>query len=112
MPEVIRIGDQMELVPMSKYPHASWPFENFNPVQSRLFEYYEGESNIAIAAATSAGKTVSAEMYMAYEARVRGGKSVYIGPLKALAKEKEIDWTDPDHHFKDLKISINRKSVV
>lgn len=106
MPQVIRIEDQNQLVPTKAYPHAHWPFENFNPVQSRLIETFEGDSNIALAAQTSAGKTVSAEMYMAYETRVRKGKALYIGPLKALAAEKRDDWTNPAHHFNDMRVSI------
>lgn len=106
MPNVIKIEDQNDLVPTKQYPHASWAFEKFNPVQSRLLECYEGDSNVALAAATSAGKTVCAELYMAYETRVRKGKALYIGPLKALAAEKRDDWTDPAHHFNDMKVSI------
>lgn len=106
MAEVIRISDQNELVPTNSYPYAKWPFDNFNPVQSRLFDTFEGDSNIAIAAATSSGKTICSEMYAAYEIRKRGGKAIYIGPLRALAKEKEEDWCNPRHHFSDLKVSI------
>ena len=69
-------------------------------------ETYEGDSNIAIAAATSAGKTVCSEMYLAYEIHKRGGKGIYVGPLKALANEKEQDWTSPEHHFSNLKTFI------
>lgn len=50
--------------------------------------------------------TVCAEMYMAHEINVRGGRSLYIGPLRALAREKERDWTKPEHHFFNKKISI------
>ena len=106
MPEVIKITDQPTLVPTSRYKYGKWEFADFNPVQSRLIETYEGDSNIAIAAATSAGKTVCSEMYLAYEIRKRGGKGIYVGPLKALAKEKEADWTSDTHHFKDLKTFI------
>ena len=106
MPEVIKIGDCNDLVPTSKYPFAKWEYDMFNPVQSRLMETYEGNSNIAIAAATSAGKTVAAEMYLAYELRKRGGKGIYVGPLKALAKEKEQDWTGDAHHFHGEKTAI------
>ena len=56
MPEVIRIHDNHTLVPTKNYKYASWEFEEFNPVQSRLMETYDGTSNVAIAAATSAGK--------------------------------------------------------
>lgn len=106
MPEVIKISDTKTLVKTKEYPYAKWEFDEFNPVQSRLLEVYDGDSNVAIAAATSAGKTVCSELYLAYEIRKRGGKGIYVGPLKALAKEKEQDWTSDAHHFKDLKISI------
>ena len=106
MSEVIKIFDTNDLVSTSKYKHANWPFEEFNPVQSKLFEIFAGDTNVAIAAATSAGKTVCAEMYLAYEIRKRGGKGIYVGPLKALAKEKEEEWTSDNHHFSDLKTFI------
>ena len=106
MPEVIRISDTNDLIPTSKYNYGSWDFDTFNPVQSALIETYDSNANVAIAAATSAGKTVCAEMYLAYELRKRGGKGIYVGPLKALASEKEQDWTDDAHHFKDMSISI------
>ncbi len=50
--------------------------------------------------------TVCAEMYIAHENRVRGGKAMYLGTHKALVQEKLNDWTDFDHHFSDLNISI------
>lgn len=106
MPEVIKVSDTEDLVPTKKYKYATWPFENFNPVQSTVFQHFKGDSNIAIAAATSAGKTVCSEIYMAYEVRKRKGKAIYVGPLKALAKEKEEDWKSDEHHFNDLNVSI------
>lgn len=109
MPSVIKITDQNDLVEAKKFPHASWTWDKFNPVQSRLMETYEGDSSIAIAASTNSGKTVCGEMYMSYECRKRGGKALYIAPLKALAKQKEQDWTNPKkrpHHFNDLNIAI------
>lgn len=106
MPEVIRISDSPVLIPTKNYQYGFWDFEDFNPVQSRLMETYAGDSNVAIAAATSAGKTVCSEMYLAYEIRKRGGKGIYVGPLKALASEKEQDWTDEKHHFHNIKTAI------
>lgn len=106
MSDVIKICDSEILKPISEYKYAQWDFQNFNPVQSRLLETYEGDTNVAIAAQTSAGKTVAAEMYLAYEIRNRKGKGIYVGPLKALASEKEQDWTDASHHFSGLKTSI------
>lgn len=107
MPPVKPIGDQETLVETKQYPsYASFPFEKFNPVQSSIFEIFEKPCNAIIAAATSAGKTVCAEMFMAQEVRERGGKAMYLAPLRALAKEKIDDWTDENHHFGDLGLSI------
>lgn len=106
MAEVIEIEHEDKLAKTSRYRYAKWDFKEFNPIQTRLLPIYKGDSNIAIAAATSAGKTVCAEMYMAYECRKRKGKTIYVGPLKALAKEKEQDWTSKDHHFSDLNVEI------
>jgi replicative superfamily II helicase len=107
MPPVIKLTDQNELVPTKNFPdYAHFPFEHFNPVQSRIFEIYDKDANAIIAAATAAGKTICAEQFMSHEVRVRGGKALYLVPLKALAKEKIDDWTDKAHHFGDLKLSI------
>lgn len=107
MPPVKTLTDQTELVPTKKFPkYAKFPFKEFNPVQSRIFEIYNKDTNAIIAAATSAGKTVCAEMFMAHEVRKRGGKAMYLAPLRALAKEKIDDWTDESHHFGDLKLAI------
>ncbi len=104
--EVIKVSDNPVLVPAANYPHAKWDFEHLNPVQSRLYEIYDGVTNVAIAAATSAGKTICSEMYLAHEIRKNGGKGIYVGPLKALAKEKEQDWSNPEHHFSTIKTAI------
>lgn len=107
MPPVNILEDQPVLVKTSDYPDfAKFPFDTFNPVQSRIFEIFDKEANAIIAAATSAGKTVCAEMFMAHEVRRRGGKAMYLAPLKALAKEKVDDWTNDKHHFRDLNLAI------
>lgn len=106
MPPIIDVGDNNDLVPTKSYAHASWDFENFNPVQSRVFDFFDKDINALIAARTSAGKTVIAEMFLAHEIRVRGGKGMFLAPLKALAQEKIDQWTDPDSHFGDINISI------
>jgi len=108
MPPVIKLKDQNELVLSCTFPKklATFPFKEFNPVQSRVFEIYDQDANAIIAAATSAGKTICAEMLMSHEVRVRGGKAMYLAPLRALAKEKTDDWFDDKHHFKDQKVSI------
>lgn len=106
MPPVVKVADQNDLIPTSQYPHAKFPFENFNPVQSRVFDFYDKETSAVIAAATSAGKTVCAELFLAQEIRKRGGKGMYLAPLRALAQEKIDDWTYEKHHFADLNLSI------
>jgi len=106
MPEVIKVGDQPELVTTSQYQYGTFPFEKFNVVQSRVFEFFDKPGNAAIAAKTSAGKTVCAEMLLGHEVRKRGGKGMYLAPLKALAQEKSEDWTKKGHHFADLNVSI------
>ena len=106
MPPIIEILDQNDLVNTNKYPLASWEFENFNPVQSRIFEIYDKDINVLIAAKTSAGKTVVAEMFLAHEIKKRGGKGMFLAPLRALAQEKIDQWTDTNYHFHDINISI------
>jgi helicase len=104
---LIELEDQNNLVEASNYPnYANFKFEKFNPVQSRIFEIFNDDSNVIVAAQTSAGKTICSEMLMAQEIRERGGKAMYLAPLRALAKEKIDDWTDPNHHFADLNLSI------
>jgi replicative superfamily II helicase len=106
MPPIVAVGDQNELVATTNYPFAKFPFEKFNPVQSRIFEFYDQETSAVIAAATSAGKTVCAEMFLAHEIRKRGGKGMYLAPLRALAQEKIDDWTSKEHHLGDRNLSI------
>lgn len=106
VPPVEKVDDQNSLISTSVYPYAKWKFEKFNPVQSRIMDVYNQDVNCIIAAATSAGKTVIAEQFMADEVRRKGGKAMFLCPLRALAREKMNDWTNKNHHFADLKISI------
>lgn len=106
MPPVIKVTDQNDLVPTINYPHAKFPFEFFNPVQSRAFDYYDKDFNAVIASKTSSGKTITAEIFMAHTIRAQKKKAMYLAPLRALAQEKYDDWTDKSHHFSDLNISI------
>lgn len=103
---LIKLTDQLNLVDTSSFPYGKYSFDKFNQVQSRIFEIYDKDCNCVIAAPTSVGKTVCAEMFMSYEVRKRGGKAIYLAPLKALAKEKIDDWTSSNSIFSDLKIAI------
>jgi len=106
MTNVVNIKDRENLVPTKEYKYAKWGFEHFNPVQSGIFEVYEEDANALIAAKTSAGKTVIAEMFLAHEVRKRGGKGMFLAPMRALAQEKIDQWGEPEYHFGDLNISI------
>lgn len=103
---LIKLSDQINLVSTSDFRHGKYPFEKFNQVQSRVFEICENNCNCVIAAPTSVGKTVCAELFMSHEVRVRGGKAIYLAPLRALAKEKIDDWTSSSSIFGDLKMAI------
>ena len=74
MPPIVKVGDAEKLVETSKCSCAKWPFEFFNVVQSKVFEYYNKDNNLIIATQTSSGKTVCAEMVLSYEIRKRGCK--------------------------------------
>ena len=106
MPPIIKVSDQDVCVATSEYPFAKWKFEKFNPVQSRIMDFYNQDCNALVAARTSAGKTVIAEQFLSQEIRERGGKGMFLAPLRALAREKVTDWTNPEYHLSDLKISI------
>lgn len=106
MPPIIRIQDRKDLVETSQYPYASWVFEKFNPVQSRVFEFYDKDVNSLIAVPTGTGKTLCAELIAAHELSKRKGTFLYLCPLRALAQERIDDWTDSSHHFSKKKISI------
>lgn len=106
MPPIIEISDQENLVLTKNYSHAKFNFEYFNKIQSRLYEIYDKDINCIVATPTGSGKTITAEMFLAHEIRQRGGKGLYLAPLKSLTKEKIDDWTNKNHHFGDLKIAI------
>jgi replicative superfamily II helicase len=103
---IIHLKDQPELVSTSSFEYGQYPFEQFNQVQSRVFEVHGNNCNCVIAAPTGVGKTICAEMFMAHEVKSRGGKAIYLAPLRALAKEKIDDWTSDNSIFAGCKISI------
>jgi helicase len=96
---------QVDIIPASKFPHLKFKFENFNPVQSEVFEYYDKDVNCVVAAATSAGKTTVAEMFMSYSI-AQEKKAIFLSPLKAVSQEKYDDWTNPEHDWSKLNVSI------
>jgi activating signal cointegrator complex subunit 3 len=69
-------------------------FDYFNPVQTQVFfSLYHTDNNILIGAPTSSGKTIMSELGILRVFNERpGDKIIYIAPMKALAKERIIDW--------------------
>ncbi|KAI9141161.1 Sec63 Brl domain-containing protein [Paraphysoderma sedebokerense] len=69
-------------------------FEFFNPIQTQtFFTLYHTEKNVLLGAPTGSGKTMAAElaMWAAFRDNPQS-KVVYIAPLKALVRERVIDW--------------------
>jgi len=93
------------IIATSQYPHLTFRFENFNPVQSEVFQYYGNDVNCVVAAATSAGKTTVAEMFMAHSIS-QGKKAIFLSPLRAVSQEKYEDWTNESHDWSKLNVSI------
>lgn len=100
-----------ECVEADRFKNMQFPFKYFNPLQSAFLPEVSNDNNVVICGATSAGKTIIAEMTAAQtleELRKTDPQATvaYISPLKALAAEKERDWTDPGHFFYRYNISI------
>jgi replicative superfamily II helicase len=87
---------------------CSWypiPYEFLNPVQSAALAVANKDCNLLVAAATSAGKTLIAEMAMA-DALASGKRAIFVTPLKALTQEKYDTWTGPNHPFAKYSTTI------
>ena len=69
-------------------------FSFFNPIQTQVFHtLYHTDSNVLVGAPTGSGKTIISELAMLRVFKQTPKKKViYIAPLKALAKERIIDW--------------------
>ncbi len=76
-----------------------FPFDQFNKVQSAVFEtVYNTDENVVVAAPTASGKTVIGELAilrtLINHQDVSNKKVVYIAPYKALSYEKLEEWTN------------------
>ncbi|KAG0485407.1 hypothetical protein HPP92_009486 [Vanilla planifolia] len=71
-----------------------YKFSHFNPIQTQVFHVlYHTASNVLLGAPTGSGKTISAELAMLHIFNTQPDmKVVYIAPLKALVRERMIDW--------------------
>lgn len=69
-------------------------YKYFNPVQSQTFHVlYHTDTNVLVGAPTGSGKTITSEIaILRLLSNYPGRKAVYIAPLKALARERVLDW--------------------
>jgi activating signal cointegrator complex subunit 3 len=88
---------------MSRY---SFPY--FNPIQTQVFHaVYHTDENIFLGAPTGSGKTCVAELAIFRLLLVYPGlKVVYIAPMKALARERIIEWGRTDNLRGRLGVKI------
>lgn len=94
--------DLLDLAPLPKSAlnnetfEALYRFEYFNPIQSQVFHVvYHTDHNILVGAPTGSGKTMIAELAILRNVRLKPkAKAVYIAPLKALARERLIEWKE------------------
>lgn len=85
--------------------------EWLNPLQTAFVPEVQKDNNVVVSGATSSGKTTIAEMVIAhtlgdFRRTCPTAKAAYISPLKALASEKEQDWTSAKHWFYQYNVSI------
>jgi activating signal cointegrator complex subunit 3 len=71
-------------------------FTHFNAIQTQVFHtLYHTDFNVLVGAPTGSGKTIISELAMLRLFNCTPTqKVVYIAPLKALSKERMIDWRD------------------
>ena len=107
MPPILKLTDQNQLVKTSTFPLASWKYENFNPIQSRLLEYYDKDISGLIAASTSSGKSICAELFICDEVRARGGELyVFADPRVQFADKIGTHTTMMPAEIKDFQAPI------
>ena len=95
--------DLLDLNPLPKSAlrapefEALYPrFSHFNAIQTQIFHcMYHTDNNALIGAPTGSGKTNCGELAMMRTFKVYPStKIVYIAPLKALVRERMIDWKE------------------
>ncbi|XP_050547877.1 activating signal cointegrator 1 complex subunit 3-like, partial [Daktulosphaira vitifoliae] len=94
------VTDLLELhpLPLSALKNQDYQnlykFTHFNPIQTQIFHcLYHTDNNVLLGAPTGSGKTIAAEiaMFRVFNEQPEA-KVVYIAPLKALVRERIIDW--------------------
>ena len=77
----------------SEFKYFELPFLEFNPVQEQCLEYFDKDCNLIVSASTASGKSVVAEMLIAYELSKQNTHIVYTSPLKAISNQMYDDWS-------------------
>lgn len=103
--------DPAECVDSSTFPYMKFQVKYLNPIQAKFLAEVDKDANVVVCGSTSCGKTTIAEMVCAHTlVKLRetqpNAKVAYISPLKALASEKQADWTSPNHEFYRYNLSI------
>ena len=93
------------LVPTKDFPDFNSRFDFFNRLQSTFLSLNYSESNTIVAATTSAGKTVCAELAIR-DCLLKNKKCVVLSPLKALSNQQYKSWTNENHFLSKYNIEI------
>ncbi|KAI3382365.1 hypothetical protein SNEBB_006718 [Seison nebaliae] len=85
-----------QVLNLPKAIEEMYSFDFFNPIQTQIFHtLYHTNYNALVGAPTGSGKTVAAELaifHAIYHQPDKNKRIVYIAPLKALARERYLDW--------------------
>ena len=89
----MNLKDIKKELPKEVYEILSKDIDKLRPSQEKAIKksVFKGE-NLLVCTPTASGKTLIAEMAMLKQLMEKGGKAVYIVPLKALASEKYKDF--------------------
>ena len=94
-----------KLVETEQFTLGKYPFKEFNYLQTLCYPYHDKDCNLIVSAATSAGKTIVAELCV-MNAISQNKKAIFLSPLKAVTQQKLEDWTDDAHYLSKNKIEI------
>ena len=93
----------------SLFKYFNFPFETFNPAQSKVIPYVEKDSNLIISFYPGTGKTAIAEACFGYHLKSLEQTVAYISPLRSLANQKLKDWKISFKEYKPFLISSDSK---
>ena len=98
--------ETQEIVPAIRYPYCFFDFQDWNPLQTECYKYFEKDCNLICSASVAAGKTAITEAIFGYElSKNNVCKVVYVCPLKALGDEKYREWMEHDT-FSQYKMAL------